>query len=176
MSDIDLQNPDKELKKIAKKIAGGEEVTIGRVSWMGYLRPILLWVAVTFVVLLVASVLLLIDNITVTIISIFMLVSIPILIGVGLYIEVKSLNIFITNKGIGLATGTLPWNKRAKFIRWKDADNVVYYPTFLSLIAQSYKITIKHRYSDASNIEMDYVKRGNVVAELIETFIEQENE
>jgi hypothetical protein len=75
----------------------------------------------------------------------------------------RSYKIFVTNEGIWLTYGILPWAKGGNGLRWNDADMAFYYPNFLSWITNSYTITINHKYTNASDFMASNIWRGRKV-------------
>ena len=75
----------------------------------------------------------------------------------------RSYKIFVTNEGIWLNYGILPWAKGGNGLRWNDADMAFYYPNFLSWITNSYTITINHKYTNASDFMASNIWRGRKV-------------
>jgi hypothetical protein len=75
----------------------------------------------------------------------------------------RSYKIFVTNEGIWLTYGILPWAKGGNGLRWNDADMAFYYPNFFSWITNSYTITINHKYTNASDFMASNIWRGRKV-------------
>jgi hypothetical protein len=74
-----------------------------------------------------------------------------------------SYKIYVTNEGVWLSYGILPWAKGGNGLRWNDADMAFYYPSFLSWITNSYTITVNHKYTNSSDFKVSKIWRGRKV-------------
>ena len=87
-------------------------------------------------------------------------------------IVLKSYKIFYNSTGVFFSYGVLPWAKFGDGIRWNDADFASYYPNFLAWICNSYKISVKHKFTNQVDFVVEDVWRGRYVASIINSEIE----
>lgn len=75
----------------------------------------------------------------------------------------RSYKVSVTDEGVWLHYGILPWAKGGNGLRWNDADMAFYYPGFVSWITNSYTITVKHKYTNSSDFLVSHIWRGRKV-------------
>jgi len=74
-----------------------------------------------------------------------------------------SYKVSVTDEGVWLHFGILPWAIGGNGLRWNDADMAFYYPNFLSWITNSYTIMVNHKYTNASDFMASSIWRGRKV-------------
>lgn len=72
----------------------------------------------------------------------------------------RSYKVYVTNEGIWLNWGILPWARGSNGLRWNDADMAFCYTNFLSWITNSYTIMVNHKYTNASDFMVSNIWRG----------------
>jgi hypothetical protein len=76
-------------------------------------------------------------------------------------IHLKTLKLYITDEGVYLFSGILPWKKGITGTTWRDIADANYYPGFISWATKSYKIIISHRFTKSSELVIPHIKDGN---------------
>ena len=79
----------------------------------------------------------------------------------------RSTVLFMSDEGVWVYSGILPWNKGASGVRWRDVDDASYVPGFLGWALKAYTIRIGHRFTRGSEIVLRAVKDGNRAVEQI---------
>lgn len=80
---------------------------------------------------------------------------------------VWSHKIYVNSSGVWYAAGVLPWAQSGNGVRWGDMDMPFYYSSFLNWVTNSYKIEVRHKYTNDIDFSMNNVWRGRHVCALI---------
>ena len=101
------------------------------------------------------------------------------LYGLFSFFETLSLKIFYDKNGVWIAHGFLPWKKGIFGIKWRDLEVAYFYPNMKSWIFNSYKISVKNRFSSEIEFLLNDIGNGkNIVIEINsvhETIINQQS-
>jgi hypothetical protein len=57
--------------------------------------------------------------------------------------------------------GILPWSKGVSGVKWRDLEDAVFFPNFLSWLLRSYTIRVGHRFTKTSEIVLPNIARGH---------------
>ena len=108
--------------------------------------------------------------------NIFFLLSV-VLMALFLYqiAVIRSYKVFVNNAGAWLTGGILPWAKFGNGLRWRDADMAFYQPGFISWIANSYTVGVKHKFTNQTDYIVSNVWRGRVTCSLINEILNGKN-
>ncbi len=128
---------------------------IFRISWVAYLKP----VGVSLLALLVtigvtqaniwASLVLALLILTYAAYQIFML---------------RSIQLYTDLDGVWVYRGIFPWNKGVSGVKWRDLEDAVFFPNFLSWALQSYTVRVGHRFTKSSEIVLRNIANGKEAA------------
>jgi len=81
----------------------------------------------------------------------------------------KSIYLYTDASGVWIHSGILPWSKGTRGVKWRDIEDAVYYPGFVSWLFRSYTVRIGHRFTKTSEIFVYHLAQGNKVVEQINT-------
>ncbi|MFI0471833.1 hypothetical protein ACGLWX_03815 [Halomonas sp. HMF6819] len=82
-------------------------------------------------------------------------------------IYVRSVRLFVDEAGVWIDEGVFPWQKGSRGVKWRDLDTALFFKGFVSWAFNSYAITIGHRYTKDSEINIRHVKNGKRFVELV---------
>ena len=133
-----------------------------RISWVGYVKIILLGLLLYFLLIAPAVSLLSMlwifafDNETATNIT-FAVLSV-IAVGSLLYglTQVRHCRAYADEAGVWFDSGLFPWSRGTRGVRWENFDQALYYPTPFSWIARSYTVDLRDRYGHSIKIRNLY--------------------
>ena len=130
-----------------------------RLSWVPYLRSLVLFGAMLFLMLF----LLVLGGIHVAVIGAALAVAVL----VYNIMVLRSVVLFINDKGVWVYSGVLPWSKGVWGVRWRDVENASYNPGFLGWALKSYTVRVGHRFTRGNEIVLPSVKHGDKAVEQI---------
>ena len=155
MSDLDF-GEQTSIGNIGYKI-------IGRKSWVAYVGTILRYLITFGVLYFVEKQLVMFPQffrVNEYILFIYGIIGVVFLYKIAV---LRSNKISVTDEGIWLNSGILPWAKGGNGIRWNDADMAFYSPNFLSWITNSYTIQVNHKYTNKTDFRVASIWRGRKV-------------
>lgn len=133
----------------------GVPATAFRLSWVAYVRPIVVLLIVFGVAALLPTRYLII------------LVALDLAWFVYLVLDVREVRLFVNDDGIWVRSGILPWNRGVSGVKWRDLDEATFHTGFFSWAAKSYRVRIGHRFTKSSEIVLSHVSEGNRAVEAI---------
>ena len=145
------------METIENHQAGDEIGNSYKLSWLAYIRPV-----IVLIVLLCIGIA----------VGLGSLVSILIILAaLGLFayqvLFLRSVLLFTNNDGVWCYSGILPWNKGAIGVKWRDVEDAVFYTGFISWACNSYSVRIGHRFTKASELYLKHVRFGRDAVEHI---------
>jgi hypothetical protein len=124
-----------------------------KLSWVAYLRPIVIFGAFLFLSAIFYGN----DFLKVSLfITSFALINLIISV-----ISIHKCVICINNDGVWLYSGIFPWSKGANGVQWQNIDDAHYFPNFVSWVTKSYRIGVSHRFTKDNEFSIKHVKHGN---------------
>lgn len=94
-----------------------------------------------------------------------------VLLAIG-YANLLSFKLYMTESGVEVFEGFLPWNKGSYGIGWQDCGGASYKTGFLAYILKAYKVQVIHRFTNSSNIQIGVgIGRGNEFVELCNEYL-----
>jgi hypothetical protein len=88
-----------------------------------------------------------------------------IVLALGLFsyklLSIRSLLLYTDDHGVWVYRGILPWARGTTGVKWRDLEDAVYYPNFLSWLLRSYTIRVGHRFTKTSEIVLPHIARGH---------------
>jgi len=78
-------------------------------------------------------------------------------------LELRSYELFLTEDGVWVFAGILPWTKGVSGVKWRDLDEAVFFNSLVGWATRSYSIRIGHRFTKASEIFVSHVFCGQKV-------------
>lgn len=92
----------------------------------------------------------------------------------GLFIvqvlTIRSVVLYTNNQGVWVYSGIFPWSKGMRGVKWRDVEDAVYFPNFLSWLLKSYTVRIGHRFTKSSEIVLPHIARGDAAVMHINEF------
>ena len=82
--------------------------------------------------------------------------------GIGVFLHIKSITLFVDENGVWVYEGILPWNRGYYGIRWVDFEEGLFYPNIVSYFTKSYTIELRHKYKNDSNITLTQMHNGDI--------------
>lgn len=79
----------------------------------------------------------------------------------------KSVQVYTDDIGVWLYKGILPWSRGTQGVKWRDLEDAVYYPNFVSWLFRSYTVRVGHRFTKSSEIVVADLSRGRDAVEHI---------
>lgn len=132
-----------------------------RMSWTAYVRPIIVLLVFSLVGYLLTAV-----NIWFGVIFI--------LFWLGLFtiqvLTIRSVILFTDEQGVWLYSGIFPWSRGTSGVKWRDVEDAVYFPNFMSWLLKSYTVRIGHRFTKSSEIVLPHIARGHEAVEHINNY------
>jgi hypothetical protein len=128
---------------------------LGRKSWVAYAVTVLRHALALLIVALVWSY-------TTTTIGV---VALLLVLGHLAYqiAHLRSYELFMTDDGVWVFSGILPWTKGTAGVKWRDLDEAVFFNTIVSWATKSYSIRIGHRFTKASEILLTHMFCGQKI-------------
>jgi hypothetical protein len=82
-------------------------------------------------------------------------------------LELRSYELFLTEDGVWVFSGILPWTKGVSGVKWRDLDEAVFYNSLVGWATRSYSIRIGHRFTKASEIFLSHIFCGQKVVSTV---------
>ena len=79
----------------------------------------------------------------------------------------KNNYIYMDENGVWMHAGVFPWQKGITGVSWQNLDKASYYTGFSNWLFKYNKIKLQHRFTQDSEVVMNYVHRGQNVVERI---------
>lgn len=76
-------------------------------------------------------------------------------------LTIHSLLLYTDDHGVWVYSGILPWSRGTFGVKWRDLEDAVYYPNFLSWLFQSYTVRVGHRFTKSSEIVLPQIACGD---------------
>ena len=146
----------------ANNTTGGATI-IGKVSWTRYLRILAIYLFIAYILALILP--------TKAMGAIATVYIFFFLLFVGHCFSIRSFLVLASDDGVWIQYGIVPWRKGSYFIRWDNLESAYYYTGFINWVTNSYKIILKHKYTNSSNIVAGSIWRGRRVCEIINSEI-----
>jgi hypothetical protein len=122
-----------------------------RMSWTAYVKPVLI-----LLVMLVVGAALFNANEWVA----AGVAALALLVFAFNVMTVRSVMLYTDEHGVWVFRGILPWSKGVSGVKWRDLEDAVYFPNFLSWVLRSYTIRVGHRFTKTSEIVLGHIARG----------------
>lgn len=129
-----------------------QETALARKSWIAYVGPI---TRTFFSELLGVS------------ISWHLSPVLGIIVGVSLLafltyqvLYIRSYRLYYDRTGIWFYSGVFPWEQGVNGVDWRDTEGARFFTGFKSWIFKSYRITIKHRFTNSSTVVLSHMAQG----------------
>ncbi len=123
-----------------------------RMSWTAYVRP-----TIVFLIMFCIGFILNIANGWVG--GTFMAFWLGLFIVQAL--TIRSVVLYTNDQGVWVYSGIFPWSKGMRGVKWRDIEDAVYFPNFLSWALNSYTVRIGHRFTKSSEIVLPNIARGH---------------
>lgn len=87
-------------------------------------------------------------------------------VAVGLFVAyrvmmLRSVQLYTDNDGVWVFRGIFPWNKGVSGVKWRDLEDAVYFPNFMSWALKSYTVRVGHRFTKSSEIVLANIAKGD---------------
>jgi hypothetical protein len=76
----------------------------------------------------------------------------------------RSIQLYTDLDGVWVYRGIFPWDKGFSGVKWRDLEDAVFYPNFLSWALKSYTVRVGHRFTKSSEIVLRNIANGNDAA------------
>lgn len=76
-------------------------------------------------------------------------------------LTIRSVVLYTNDEGVWVYSGIFPWSKGMRGVKWRDVEDAVYFPNFLSWLLKSYSVRIGHRFTKSSEILLPHIARGH---------------
>lgn len=133
---------------------------IYNLSWVAYFRPVLTTMLAVVVSFYIAEMMERQWLVGVIVAIAFICLAYQVL-------YIRSVKIYIDDKGVWLYQGVLPWQKGFYGVKWRDIDGALYNKGLISWACRSYAIHVVHRYTKNSEIYLRHVRHGNLFVETV---------
>jgi hypothetical protein len=77
------------------------------------------------------------------------------------FLTIRSVVLYTNDQGVWVYSGIFPWSKGMRGVKWRDIEDAVYVPNFLSWLLKSYTVRIGHRFTKSSEIVLPHIARGH---------------
>jgi hypothetical protein len=150
-----------------------------RLSWVAYLRETwVFFLRLLIMAIFSVAVTWLIAKLTK---SDFDKINWPSLVGFALTVAwtiysialTSSVRIFTNDGGVWMQSGVFPWEKGMRGVQWRDVGQAGYTQGFASWALRSYNISVSHRFTTGSELNIRNVHRGNLAVEHINGIMSQ---
>lgn len=85
-------------------------------------------------------------------------------------LTIRSVVLYTDDQGVWVYSGIFPWSKGTRGVKWRDVEDAVYFPNFLSWLLKSYTVRIGHRFTKSSEITLSHIARGQAAVIHINDF------
>lgn len=125
---------------------GQNPIVLARKSFTGYIVPMGAWL----IIWLAAS-------------AFSDLLSIALLlIGVIVFLYIRSYQLFVDDAGVWVFRGVFPWDKGIYGLRWEEFGLAVFYQNPWSWILRSYAVQVKNKYKEEVILDLSNMHRGDI--------------
>jgi len=147
-----------------------ESSQIYRISWLGYIRPV-----IKFLVILVLCALFILNlDAIAAMINFPALISSPFAIAVPAVIALlasisfvlriyylRTLKFIINHDGVYLFRGIFPWTKGTTGTLWQDIADAQYFPGFIAWLTKTYSVQVRFRFNKSNETFVPYIWNGH---------------
>ncbi len=137
---------------------GDNRLATHTLSWVAYVRPLVVAVVSGFVGLLISTAL---EKPWIAIAA--GILAIAWFVYQVCYI--RSVRLYTDDSGVWLYQGVFPWQKGVVGVKWRDVDGALFRKGFISWACRSYFVQVGHRYTKASELIISHVGKGNQFVE-----------
>lgn len=141
-----------EVSQIETSAIGGVSFTRFRLSWVSYLRPLLVLPILLGITFLLAG---FHESI------IYVGSAFAVLLTIYKMALLKSTYLFVNDEGVWVYSGIFPWSRGAGGVRWRDIDDAQFTTGFFNWLFKAYTIKINHRFTKGNEITLPLVKNGD---------------
>ena len=130
-----------------------------KVSWIGYLRFVIIFLLVGLLVTQFASIPLiwagetLFGDIGVTVMSVAAYIAAPLLCLFYCLYRLFHFRAYTDDEGVWFYSGYFPWSEGIRGVRWENFDQVLYQPSMFSWFTRSYRIFLQDRYGNRITVK-----------------------
>lgn len=156
------------------------QARIYRISWLGYIRPVLLLLIVTA---LCSGVMLARDFGTPAMQQqlahpLFAVVPAVVIALAAVSCALKfyylaTLRLIINNDGVYLFRGIFPWTKGMTGTLWQDIADAQYFPGFIAWATRTYSIQVRFRFNKSNETFVPYIWKGHQAVMLINQTLQE---
>lgn len=156
------------------------QAKIYRISWLGYLRPVLLLLIVTA---LCSGVMLARVYGTPAMQQqlahpLFAIVPAAVIALAAVSCALKfyylwTLHLIINNDGVYLFRGIFPWTKGTTGTLWQDIADAQYFPGFIAWVTRTYSIQVRFRFNKSNETFVPYIWKGHQAVMLINQTLQE---
>lgn len=157
-----------------------DHATVYRISWLGYVRPLLLLLIVTA---LCSGVMLARDYGTPAMQQqlahpLFAVVPAVVIALAALSCALKfyylaTLRLIINGDGVYLFRGIFPWTKGTTGTLWQDIADAQYFPGFVAWLTRTYSIQVRFRFNKSNETFVPYIWKGHNAVMLINQTLQE---
>jgi hypothetical protein len=123
-----------------------------KMSWTAYVRPLIIFLILALVSSPLFQASTLFGSIYLVLIVAFFAYQI---------LTIRSLYLYTDDDGVWVYSGILPWSKGISGVKWRDLEDAVYFPNFLSWLLKSYTVRVGHRFTKTSEIVLPHIAHGH---------------
>jgi hypothetical protein len=123
-----------------------------RISWVAYIKPVMLSLLAWLFALGLSQA------------NIWAATALTLIIfGYAVYqvLMLRSVQLYTDADGVWVYRGIFPWNKGVSGVKWRDLEDAVFFPNFLSWALKSYTVRVGHRFTKSSEIVLRNITGGN---------------
>lgn len=136
---------------------------IGQKSWLAYVGDLLSYFVLFILIILLDFYFNVNIKILVCLYALFLIMF------VYSFMTTKSYKVAVNDEGVWLSYGILPWSKGGDGIRWRDMDMAFYHTNLISWLTNSYRISIKHKFTNSTDFSVSNIWAGKDVCNQIHT-------
>jgi hypothetical protein len=85
----------------------------------------------------------------------------------------RSVRLYTDENGVWLYSGILPWQKGVAGVQWRDLGQAGFRQGFSAWALRSYHITVSHRFTTGSELNIKHVRYGNLAVQHINQIMAQ---
>lgn len=139
-------------------------------SWVAYIRPVVLFATLTVIGLLVSQ--------SAKAVNIILTGYVILFIGIiKFFYDIswrRRFRFYCDGQGVWLIRGFLPWHKGRNGLTWLEIDAAACQSGPLSWLTKSYDILIANRFSESRQLTMTHIKHGDQAVAIINDKLAQE--
>ncbi|MGM6337762.1 hypothetical protein ABLA89_22890 [Vibrio parahaemolyticus] len=147
-----------EANQVETSAIGGVSFTRFRLSWVAYLRPLLvlpILLGITFLLAGFHQAIIYVGSALAVLLTIYKMALL------------KSTYLFANDEGVWVYSGIFPWSRGAGGVRWRDIDDAQFTTGFINWLFKAYTIKINHRFTKGNEISLPLVKNGDKAVDRI---------